>query len=77
MNNFIQPGTLQQLWKAFTNMPTHLLFQLSDNELGERLFTEIHRCNSLSQEEISLIKAYINQKMPLFRDLSDARLYSY
>lgn len=77
MADRISPNTIHELWQVFTGTQTNLLLQLSDHELGDRLYAQLHHQYPLSPEEVPLIKAYIHEKTPLFRDLAEARLFAY
>jgi hypothetical protein len=77
MMDHISPNTIHELWQVFTGTQTNLLLQLSDHELSDRLYAQLHHQYPLSPEEVPLIKAYIHEKTPLFRDLAEARLFAY
>jgi hypothetical protein len=77
MMEHISPNTIHELWQVFTGTQTNLLLQLSDHELSDRLYAQLHYQYPLSPEEVPLIKAYIHEKTPLFRDLAEARLFAY
>jgi hypothetical protein len=77
MMDHISPNTIHELWQVFTGTQTNLLLQLSDHELSDRLYAQLHRQYPVSPEEVPLIKAYIHEKTPLFRDLAEARLFAY
>jgi hypothetical protein len=77
MVDLISPNTIHELWQVFTRIQTNLLLQLDDNELSDRLLKQLLHYHPLSQDEVPLVRAYIQQKTPLFRDLAEARLFAY
>jgi hypothetical protein len=73
----VQAILLHQLWHIINEVQTQTVFELSDRDLVEQLVSLVDRKQPLSIEENNLVRAYLDTKLPLIRDLADARLWNF
>ena len=69
----MEVSRLRQLWSLIEQTQTHILLQLSDNDLSEQLLKQLENREPLSSEQIPTITTYIRNKTSLIRDLAEAR----
>ncbi len=69
----MEVSRLRQLWSLIEQTQTHILLQLSDNDLSEQLLQQLENREPLSPEQIPTITTYIRNKTSLIRDLAEAR----
>lgn len=70
----MKPTLLNQLWRIIDETPTHILLNLDVRDLVEQMLSKLNKINSLTPEEIYLLRDYIQNKTPLIRDLAYDRL---
>ena len=63
---------LRQFWSMVTQTQSSILLSLSDEELKTRLQAQWSQ-SYRSQTDINLVRAYIQAKIPLIRDLTSLR----
>lgn len=73
----MQTLLLQQLWRIVNETQTQIVFELSDGDLVEQLLAQLARKRPLSPEEDELVRAYLQSKTTLIRDLAHARLWRF
>jgi muconolactone delta-isomerase len=66
-------ATLRHLWSLIEETQSSTLLKLGDAELVHQLLTQLERRRWLSVEEISIVSLYIHSRIPLIRDLAQAR----
>ena len=65
---------LRQLWSLIETTQADTLLHLNNSDLVEQLLAQIGTRTLLSREENNLLTTYIHAKIPLIRDLAEARL---
>lgn len=66
--------TLHQIWSLIEDTPSSALRRLNDGELIEQLLFQLEQQKRLSVEETSAASAYLQTKVPLIRDLTQAQI---
>lgn len=67
------PSMLRQLWTVVDQTQTNLLLTLDESSLSSCLIHQIKETQSLSAQETDTFAHYIRSKVPLIRDLAQAR----
>ena len=67
-------STLRQIWLVIEETQTNILLGFNDAELIQQLLRQLENKKLLSSEETSAISAYISSRVPLIRDLAQARM---
>lgn len=67
-------STLRQIWLVIEETQTNILLGFNDAELIQQLLRELENKMLLSSENNSAISAYISSRVPLIRDLAQARM---
>ncbi|MEM8604128.1 MAG: hypothetical protein AAGF24_09880 [Cyanobacteria bacterium P01_H01_bin.121] len=70
------PSLLKIFWSLVEETQTHLLLQLDDDSLAQWLLHQICTHWNLNRRDTALVSRYIQQRLPLIRDLAHARLAS-
>lgn len=70
----INPSTLRQIWSVIEGTQTSTLLKFSEAELIQLLLRELDNQNRLSTIETNTVEAYIHSRVPLIRDMAQARL---
>jgi muconolactone delta-isomerase len=65
---------LRHVWSIVEETQTTTLLKFSDADLIQQLLTQVKKKTILTNEEISIIDAYISSRVPLIRDIALARL---
>lgn len=67
------PYMLRQLWTVVDQTQTNLLLTLDESTLSTSLIRQLSENYLLSSQEADAFDHYIRSKMPLIRDLAQAR----
>lgn len=67
-------STLRQIWLVIEETQTNILLGFNDAELIQQLLRQLENKMLLSSENNSAISAYISSRVPLIRDLAQARM---
>ncbi len=62
-------STLRQLWSLISQMSHEALAHLSDSDLVGQLMTQLENKETLSQQEILLVRNYIGSRTLLIREI--------
>jgi hypothetical protein len=73
----VETSLLHQLWHVINEIQTQIVLELDDLNLVKYISIELGKKRILSFEEDSLVRCYITAKMPLIRDLANARLWNF
>ncbi|MDJ0510905.1 MAG: hypothetical protein QNJ64_16860 [Crocosphaera sp.] len=65
----MKASTLRELWSLISQTSHEALAHLSDSDLVGQLMTQLQKKQSLSQQEIILMKSYIGARTLLIRDI--------
>jgi hypothetical protein len=68
------PNTLRQLWALVETTQANMLLMLDDTSLVQWLLKQLKTQRSLNHDEASVLDTYIHSRLPLIRDLAQARL---
>jgi hypothetical protein len=74
LNYAINPFLLRQFWNVVETTQANLLLHLDDPTLIRRLTNDLQVQRSLDLEETTAVNHYIESKLPLIRDIAQARL---
>lgn len=66
--------TLHRIWSLIEDTPSNALRKLDDGELIQQLLLQLEQQKRLSVEETSAASAYLQTKVPLIRDLTQAQI---
>lgn len=67
------PLMLRQLWTLVEDTQTHVLLSLDDTSLVQWLLRQLREECSLDRSETSTVCSYIRSRLPLIRDMAQAR----
>ncbi|MDY6938472.1 MAG: hypothetical protein SWY16_12460 [Cyanobacteriota bacterium] len=70
----MNPILIRQVWAAIEGMQTTNLCSLDDRTLIDNLLGVVGRKQALDYGEKQAINRYLRAKLPLVRDIGDARL---
>lgn len=62
--------TLRQFWSMVEQTQTNVLLELSDRDLMAKLQEQFEQHRYVGDVDISLLREYIQVKIPLIRDLA-------
>ena len=68
---------LRQFWSVVEATQTVTLMALDDTKLVEQLIGQLRKQCSLNSEQTEMIGVYIRSRLPLVRDLAQARQLEY
>lgn len=68
---------LRQFWSVVEATQTVTLMALDDSKLVEQLIQQLRQQYSLNSDQIDSIAVYIRSRLPLVRDLAQARQLEY
>ncbi|HEY9728841.1 MAG TPA: hypothetical protein V6D50_20520 [Chroococcales cyanobacterium] len=68
---------LRQFWSVVEATQTVTLMALDDTKLVEQLIDRLRQQYSLNSDQIDTITVYIRSRLPLVRDLAQARQLEY
>jgi hypothetical protein len=74
LNCAINPFLLRQFWNVVETTQANLLLHLDDPTLVRRLTNDLQVQRRLDAEETTAVNHYIESKLPLIRDIAQARL---
>lgn len=66
----MQPILMSHVWKVVETIPKTQLLGLSDHALTDCLFKKVSEQQRLSSVETEMVKAYINSRLTLIRDMA-------
>lgn len=66
-------ATLHRIWSLIEDTPSSALRKLDDGQLIQQLLLQLEQQKRLSVEETSAASAYLQTKVPLIRDLTQAQ----
>lgn len=67
-------SVLRHLWFVIEQTQASVILGFSDTELIQQLLRQVEKDKLLTGEESNTMKAYIRSRVPLIRDLAQARL---
>lgn len=70
----MNPLMLRQLWTVVEKTQANILLNLDDTSLVQWLLRQFKAERSLNHDEVDVLNAYIQSKLPLIRDLAEERL---
>jgi hypothetical protein len=73
----VETSLLHQLWHIINETQTKIVLELDDLNLVKYISIELEKKRILSFEEHHLVRCYLSTKMPLIRDLANARLWTF
>jgi hypothetical protein len=73
----VETSLLHQLWHIINETQTQIVLELDDLNLVKYISIELGKKRILSFEEDNLVRCYIAAKIPLIRDLANARLWNF
>ena len=62
-------STIRQLWSLISQMSQETLAHLSDSDLVGQLMTQLENKETLSQQEMLLVRNYIGSRTLLIREI--------
>ncbi len=65
---------LRELWTLIEDIQPHILIQLNEQELIEKILKQLENKKSLDRCENDRVSIYISSKICLIRDLAESRL---
>lgn len=65
--------TLHKIWSLIEDTQSSALLKLDDKALIQQLLLQLEQQKRLSSEETSAASAYLQTKVPLIRDLTQAQ----
>jgi hypothetical protein len=65
---------LRELWALIEEIQPHVLIQLNEQELIEKILKQLEQKKTLDRSENDRVSIYISSKMCLIRDLAESRL---
>ncbi|MGL5804129.1 MAG: hypothetical protein ACRC2R_23965 [Xenococcaceae cyanobacterium] len=65
---------LRELWTLIEDIQPHVLIQLNEQELIEKIIKQLENKKSLDRSENDRVSNYISSKICLIRDLAESRL---
>ena len=68
---------LRQFWSVVEATQTVTLMALDDTNLVEQLIQQLRQQCSLNSDQLDSIAVYIRSRLPLVRDLAQARQLEY
>ena len=68
---------LRQFWSVVEATQAVTLMALDDTNLVEQLIQQLRKQCSLNSEKTEMISVYIRSRLPLVRDLAQARQLEY
>jgi hypothetical protein len=74
LNCAINPYLLRQFWSVVETTQANLLLHLDDPTLVRQLTDDLKVQQTLDQEQTTAVNHYIKSKLPLIRDIAQARL---
>ncbi len=74
LNYAINPFLLRQFWNVVETTQANLLLHLDDPTLVQRLTHDLQVQRRLDAAETTAVNHYIESKLPLIRDIAQARL---
>jgi hypothetical protein len=77
MTSQINPLRLRQFWNIVESSQASTLVRLDDESLVESLLRQFRSYQILDPHESQLVSAYIQEKLPLIRDLASQRMPSF
>jgi hypothetical protein len=69
----VNPSILRLTWAAVEEIQSHELLLLNDTALVKMILQQVARKVLLDGEEVYLLYEYVSARMPLIRDIADAR----
>ncbi|WP_318780937.1 hypothetical protein [Dendronalium phyllosphericum] len=70
----MKASALRHLWFLIEETQTSTLLGFSDAELIQQLLRQVEQDKLLTGEESNTMQAYIRSRVPLIRDLAQARM---
>jgi hypothetical protein len=74
LNCAINPYLLRQFWSVVETTQANLLIHLDDPTLVRHLTDDLKVQQTLDPEQTTAVNHYIKSKLPLIRDIAQARL---
>lgn len=74
LNCAINPFLLRQFWNVVETTQANLLLHLDDPTLVRQLTHDLQVQRRLDADETTAVNHYIESKLPLIRDIAQARL---
>jgi hypothetical protein len=74
LNCAINPYLLRQFWSVVETTQANLLLHLDDPTLVRQLTDDLKVQQTLDLEQTTAVNHYIKSKLPLIRDIAQARL---
>jgi hypothetical protein len=74
LNCAINPFLLRQFWNVVETTQANLLLHLDDPTLVRQLTNDLQVQRRLDADETTAVNHYIESKLPLIRDIAQARL---
>ena len=69
----LNSATLCQIWQAIEQIQSQIILKLGDSELVQKIMIQLESTLALSPSELNAVQGYIRLKVPLIRDLAEAR----
>nr|WP_238361120.1 hypothetical protein [Iningainema tapete] len=66
--------TLRHFWSVVEETQTSTLLKVNDADLVQQLLKQLQNRSVYTREEMSTISDYISARIPLIRDLAQARM---
>jgi hypothetical protein len=73
----VETSLLHQLWHIINETQTQIVLELDDLNLVQYFLLALTKKRMLSLEESDLVHNYLQEKLPLIRDLANARLWRF
>jgi hypothetical protein len=73
----METSLLHQLWHVINHTHTQIMLEFDDSNLVKYILMELGKKRILSVEENTLVSIYLYSKIPLIRDLANARLWRF
>jgi hypothetical protein len=74
LNSAINPFLLRRFWSVVETTQANLLLHLDDPTLVRQLTDDLKVQQTLDPEQTTAVNHYIKSKLPLIRDIAQARL---
>ena len=69
----LKSATLCQIWQVIEQIQAQIILKLSDSELVQKIMEQLKSTLTLNTSEFNAVQGYVRLKVPLIRDLAEAR----
>ena len=69
----LKSATLCQIWQVIEQIQAQIILKLSDSELVQKIMEQLKSTSALNTSEFNAVQGYVRLKVPLIRDLAEAR----